>query len=526
MVELKDPHSFALVEPRIACMARELQRILSFVDLESDGTPVQIDGFRLRDLSQWQNHVAASALSALRPISGVCNSRCEFCFEYGLPFAREASLMPLGEATTRLKYYSPDTARCLFPSNRPEMETFVHPQALDIIEMARVHDPGVVYWITTNGSYLDEGTVARLSLLKPLVIKLSLNVADPALHRRLMGLGERTEIALQAPRLLRDYRIPFVGGIVAWPTLPPGAIEETVDYLAGFLAYAIRVRLPLVHKWVRVQPDCDLQAHWDHVVDLGRRLREKCQVPLIVEPPIYSMNAIVPEVDGVIVNSPAHQAGVRAGDIVRSINGQAVRTRTESAALLMKSRLNCGPVDLTLGRAGEEVHYRLADPSGAVDTYPYDASAFYRGQSLGILHLQDFRLEYARNVLEVIESYGARNVLLFSSPIVAPLFQALVDGIPEYAERLQRVAIHLATINENTLGGNFNLTDSRFVEDYAQSIRNRLDQGLSVDLVLIPDAFGSPWHTDLTGASVSELEMEFGVPVEVINWHLVYGPDV
>ena len=49
--------------------------------------------------------------------------------------------MPIEEAQTRLKYYSPETGRCLFPSNRNHMETFIHPKALDIIEMAHRKEP-------------------------------------------------------------------------------------------------------------------------------------------------------------------------------------------------------------------------------------------------------------------------------------------------------------------------------------------------------------------------------------------------
>ena len=37
------------------------------------------------------------------------------------------------------------------------------------------------------------------------------------------------------------------------------------------------------------------------------------------------------------------------------------------------------------------------------------------------------------------------------------------------------------------------------------------------------NAFGSAWGTDLSGESYSRLEMEFGIPVELIDWHFVYG---
>jgi hypothetical protein len=525
MSDLYDPETFAVIEPRIPQIARELERLLSIVELEKDGVPVKVDGFRLRDLVQWQSHTADSAMNALIPISGVCNSRCCFCFEHGIPFPRELSLMPLAEARTRLKYYDPETGKSLFPSNRPQKETFVHPQALDIIEMTRERDPQVVYLLTTNGSYLDEDTVQRLARLKPLMIKLSLNVADPELHRQLMGVGKRTSIALGAARLLQKYRVPFTGGIVAWPTLPKQAIAETVGYLDRCEAYSVRIRLPLTHRWLREQPICDFRAHWDQTISFARQLQTQCQAPLIVEPPAYWVRAIIPEVDGVVLNSPAHRVGIRCGDVVRSINGLRTKTRTESEALLYRERAQGESVDLVLQRDGVELEFRLENVADPQDTYPYDPEHYYRGESFGIIHVADFRLGYAQRVFEIIQARRAKHVLIFSSPIVAPIFEAILNHVPEYVEWLRHVTISMETVTENTLGGNFDLVESRFVSDYAHPIRKRLARGQLIDLILIPDAFGSHWGTDLSGVSFAELEMEFGIPVELIPWYLVYGPD-
>ena len=93
MIKFKDPESFAIIEPRITYLAHELQRLLSLVELEKDGKPIKVDGFRLRDLSRWQGYQTNTAMNALTPISGVCNSTCTFCFEEGIPYPREKSLM-------------------------------------------------------------------------------------------------------------------------------------------------------------------------------------------------------------------------------------------------------------------------------------------------------------------------------------------------------------------------------------------------------------------------------------------------
>ena len=170
--------------------------------------------------------------------------------------------------------------------------------------------------------------------------------------------------------------------------------------------------------------------------------------------------------------------------------------------------------------------FRLAEADPGTDTYPYDSGCYYRGESYGIYHVDDFRLGYVQGVLDRIRRHGARNVLLFSSPAIAVVFETLVRGVPEFSAALDEVNLYLESVRETTLGGNFNAADCRFVEDYARAIRERVAGGMRFDLILIPDAFGSPWGTDMTGASYTEITREFGVPVELVDWCLLYGREV
>jgi hypothetical protein len=245
-----------------------------------------------------------------------------------------------------------------------------------------------------------------------------------------------------------------------------------------------------------------------------------------VEPPIYWVNPIVPEVDGVVKNSPAFHAGVRCGDVIQSINGQSIRTRIESEATLDQLHMAGERASLVVRRNEELLNFELADSPQSTDSYPYNPDYFYRGENYGIFHVEDFRLKDIQEMFDLIDRYGATNVMLFSSAIVAPIFETLVNNIPDFAERLSRVNIYIETITDNSAGGNYDVMDSRFVEDYAKVIRKRLRAGAKIDLILIPDAFGSPWGVDLTGASQTELAMEFGIPVELISWLLVYGREV
>jgi pyruvate-formate lyase-activating enzyme len=515
----RDRELFAVVEPRIRHLAREIRRLLALVEFEKDGRPVEIDGFRLRDLSRWRDNHAPGALDSIFPFSGRCNSRCAFCSEFGVPFAREESFMTEQEARTRLRHYSPETGVCLFGSTRPHMETFLHPRAIELLKMARHRDSAQLFCLTTNGSLLDEEMVERLTRLGPLMLKLSLNTVDEAQHRRLMGLGGRTSTALRAPQLLRRHGIPYIGSIVAWPTLSLDTLAETIRHLEHHEAYAIRVRLPIIHRWVREQPDCDLERHWESVAEFARSL--SCRVPLLVEPGVYSTPAILPLVDGVILNSPADRAGLRAGDVVEAIDGRSVITRNESHAILEQCHQSSSTVELEVDRGGRKLRFQLTPQTEA--NYPYDPNLRFRGQAYGVFHIVDFRLGYLLEVFDRIERYGAKKALLFSSPLVAPVFDMLTEKIPEFADVREAMTLYVETLTETVLGGNSHLLDGRFVEDFARAIRERLETDPDVDLILIPNAFGSAWGTDLSGESYSRLEMEFGIPVELIDWHFVYG---
>ena len=527
MIRAKDPHAFAIPEPRIRHIAQQLEQLLSIVRLECDGRPVEVNGFRLKDLSQWLSYTNSTAMNALTPISAVCNSRCDFCFEENVPYAREQSLMPLAEAQTRLKYFTLEDGRSLFPSSRNHMETFVHPRALEIIEMARRRQPDKLFWITTNGSHFTESMVSRLAALKPIIFKLSLNASDADANQRLMHTGRRTAVALDAPRLLQKYRIPFMGGVVAWPTLGLEEIVETVRYLESFQAYAIRIRLPLAHRWLKRPTNVNLDHHWRGVAQLARELCRTTSVPLFVEPPIYWVNAILPEIDGVVQNSPAARAGLRAGDLIRTISDKPIRTRIESESVLDELHVRgVTEFSIVVEREGHTIESLIHEAPPGTDTYPYQAGYFYRGENFGIFHVEDFRLNHVQKILDLIEAHAAHDVILFSSKIVASIFETVVEAVPEFAQRIAKINLYLESVEENSFGGNYSVMDSRVVEDYARVIARRIDGDIHPDLILIPDAFGSPWGTDVFGDSVQRLVLQFGIPVERVDWLLVYGREV
>ncbi len=513
-------------DPRLNLIHNELQALLQLVDVECDGRPVQVTGMRLKRLDRWRDQPVIDALDAVGAISGACNCQCIFCFERGHPFAQDDSVLSLQEAVTRLRYYDESDGKTLFSPARVFKEPFVNPEALAILRLARQRSPEKVFWLTSNGALLDEETVARLAELMPVMVKLSLNSADPQQRIQLMGSGSRPAEALHVPERLMRHGIPYVGSLVAWPGLLQDDLAATLRYLDEFKPYALRVRLPLYHAYLYPEPPFGPDL-WDEVIAFCRQVAPTLASPLYVEPSPYWITPIVPEVDGVIRNSPAARAGVCTGDRLLSIAGQAVSSRGQAVGLLASHREQDGaPLELIVHRPGEPDTRRLQLHLGD-GCYPYHPKIHSPGERYGVLLLEDLNISHLERVRELMQAHNSRRAMLFVPPILAPLVQILAENLPDWQAFLADRTLVVETLESTLVGGNFTLMDGRLIEDFiAQIERSHNRAGMLPDLILIPNAFGNPWGIDHLQRSYKEIERRYGIPVELIEWPILYGRDV
>lgn len=516
---------YELIEPRIEAIKREIERILSLVELESNGRSVKADGFRLRDLSEWRTGSAQNAFDALGPLSGTCNAKCVFCMEKAIPFERNNSFLSPREARTRLKHYSPETGKCLIPAARPHMENLLNRDAVEILKCARQASPRELFVITTNGTTLTPEVVEGLRLSSPLLIKLSVNSTDPAARKAIMGLRDSMNGVQRAMTLLKGAGIPFTGSIVAWPEAGQEEIERSLREVSSYDPYGIRVRLPIVHKYTPSKPEADMDAFWSKTCSLVDSIKGSLDVPIWIEPVQYGRPALVPIVDGVIKNSPAMKAGVLPGDIMVNIDGEPAISRPDIRRLFSTGVLD-GRENLSIEveRGSETLRFELG--SGSCAAYPYDPGLRHPGERFGLLFLPDFDFGYIENMLRLIIKHGARKVLLFSSPLTAGTVERLIDEVDAYREFFSVRDLWIYTLEDTWMEGNTRMLDSRFVDDYEKALM-KVCMGLNdrPDLILIPDAFGSAWGIDFRGRSVFEIEARTGVPVELIPWHYIYGKE-
>ena len=244
MSEFHSARAFAREEPRVELIESMLRSLLDVVELEFEGRPVPVDGFRLRNLDDWRTVREGSLQTNLGSLSTVCNCQCAFCYEEGNPkglFETQPRFVGMSEARTRLRHLH--DGKGLLRESKGFFEPLTNPDFLALLGLIREHEPDHVIDVTTNGALLSAEMVSRLGELGPVYVNLSLISADPKMRGSVMG-DPRANSAIRAIELLREGEIPFMGTVVPWPQQGVADVARTIEYLDANDARLIRVSMP------------------------------------------------------------------------------------------------------------------------------------------------------------------------------------------------------------------------------------------------------------------------------------------
>jgi uncharacterized Fe-S cluster-containing radical SAM superfamily protein len=515
-----------LLHPLVEYVQRRLEALLRYVDLECDGQVIEPTGFRLKDMAQWRQGRYAGLYEALGAFSGYCNAQCEFCYERGNPLPYERAMLSVAEAQTRIRLYDVESGWGLLQSRpRLYLEPFTNPHVIELLRLVRQRAPEQFIHLTTNGSFLTPKMLDALAELAPLALIISVNTADRALRRKIMD-DPRAGVTLDALPLLRERNLTFVGSVVAWPTLPAADLEATLRYIDGLTPRALRVTLPGYSRFFSAEPLFDTEAVWRGLCDRLEAIRPMLRAPLIVLPNLYAGAAIIPRVGGVILQSPAHRAGLRYGDLITAVDGAPVHTRQQAKSALRQRPSPPQPRRVDVLRDGAPLSVELVDVDDpAVDLYPYKPLGYRslreygdgnEGSHYGLVLPQDPQLSSLQGLFTLIAEHRARRVLLLTSEIMGPIIATLLETLPEFARLL--AALHLAMVvpRHDYWGGNIIMGDLYMVSDYLQAAREYIAQEGAPDLILLPSSFASDFGRDLLGVSYLEIERRLGIPVELL----------
>lgn len=427
--------------------------------------------------------LAHSASSAnILAVTSVCNVACVFCSHRHNPAAvKTYRIPPLSREEVK------ELAEFLDPEHRivigesvsclEEGEPFSHPEFLAILQDLRRRMPDTPIQVTTNGSLLTRETVRKLAALGRVEINLSLNSATLSGRRQLMQ-DRHAAVALESPGLLYQYGIVCHGSLVAMPHITGWEdIFATCRYLDANRAATIRLFIP---GYTRYAPD-SCRYHRELIGELrqqGKRIAAKLQTPLTIEP--FVPEDTRPDAAGVIAGSPAAVSGIERNDVIRTVNGQAVRSRVEAFQALSQAT---SPVSIELERAGQTLTAVMSRS---------------RHQRPGVIMYHDIDYSLVDRIQATIRSKEAKGVLLLTSELAYPLWQKVWQDEP---------GVITSGVPANFFGGVIQAAGLLTVSDYQTVIDAKLADG-KPQLICIPQISFDTAGKDLTGQSYLEIDAQ------------------
>lgn len=436
------------------------------------------------------------------PLTSTCNVRCVFCSHRQNPPGIEIYQLPPRqpeEIQATLDFIDPKKKIVIGESvtRISEGEPFTHPEIRTILALIRERFPSTVVQVTTNGTLLDRSMAEFLARIAPVELNLSLN-SHCADTRIALMRDHKARQAVDAARLLREFSIPYHGSIVAMPHLTGWAdLEDTILYLAGQDARTVRIFLPgytrLVPAEIKIAPGL-----WAELTAFVAEMRQKVNVPLTIEP--QRINDLRAVVTGVVSGSPASLAGVKPGDVIIKVRGEAVYCRVDA---FEKLRQAGGGIPLELERGGEAFFT-------TVEKEPYVPS--------GLVMDYDVHSGLPAAIGRVINSTRCSSVALLTSFLAEGVIRNICPDIPTEA------VTEILPVPSRYFGGNIMAAGLLTVEDFAAAWTDRTvqaaRQGLtgvvsSPDLILLPAAAFDARGRDLTGRSYDELAEITGIRVAI-----------
>ncbi|WP_371379452.1 DUF512 domain-containing protein [Sporomusa aerivorans] len=438
-----------------------------------------------------------SAMEAnILPITSACDARCVFCsHKDNPPGIRTVSMPPrsLDEIAWTLRFLNGQEKITIGESATSiiEGEPLCHPDFMEIIRLVREKFPATPVHITTNGHGLDDRLVAFLKTAMPIVINLSLNSGTVEGRERLMGDNRsQAEKAINGVKLLRQYQLPFHGSIVAMPHLIGWEdVTRTVHYLAANQALGIRIFMPGYSKRAPRSLKFDTTAMHRDLAELVSRLAQEINCPLVMEPPLLS--DLTPVVAGIVNGSLAYKSGLRRGDVIKTANGLAPRSRVEAWNMLQQP----GPVKVEASRNGQyfEVEWDNGEGGGSGAVMEYD-----------------FDMRRLQAMEQSIQAAGGKAAVL-SSEFGFAVLTSVVKLMS-----VEKGLIQVLAVKNNLFGGSIKAAGLLTVSDFVQAIEDYCLTNKRPDIVLIPqEAFDCQGY-DLLGRPYSQLSEVTGIAVKVI----------
>lgn len=503
-------YTYLMADPRIHFMKQVLKTIF-IRDAAKNSAPFS---FRLKCLKDWL--IKTSSMNLLVQLSWSCRANCIFCYQKGNPpFMRAKKRISKEEMDTRLKYFDFKRGLGLVGGGICENdEILTNPYFPKVINNIRGKNKREIIEMTTNGTSLTPRMIKTLARANPLLLVLSLNSADPKIRQRLMN-DPHPEVAISSLPLLKKHRIPFIISIVVWPSIPFSDIKKTIRYADENDAYAVRLCLPGYTKIYSRKKLFDKNVYWGEITKYFYPLSPRYSVPLLIVPNMFVQSFLyervdLPKVIGAIKNSPAHDHGIKPGDLILEINGQPIDSIEAAMKTLIANLYHM--VRIKIRRKNTIIDLEIRDkPKGC---YPYGIQELRQNAPYGFLLTERYLShDDIKDIGRHISIYDAKRVLVLASAGTRPFVDYLLRKYN--VSKTSGAKIFIRTPKSRYFGGSIDAGDLLVVEDYIKCVKQS-QKIVKPDLIILPSSPFSKWGRDLTGRVNLDIERKVGIPVEFI----------
>lgn len=193
---------------------------------------------------------------------------------------------------------------------------------------------------------------------------------------------------------------------------------------------------------------------------------------------------------------PAERSGLKRGDILLEVDGQAPRSRVEAFRLLSRPgqhKLKVRRPRQKLWEVGQELEIFLEVPLG--------------GKS-GIVMEWDGDPEVLKAIHRACLHHQARKAVVFTSELAHRVMESMVSALPGVAQ--------VIPVRSRFFGGSIACAGLLTMEDFLASWEELKKKSDDIDLLLLPARAFDFRGRDLVGRHYTELARVSGLPVEIL----------
>jgi len=432
------------------------------------------------------------------PVTSVCNMSCQFCSHRNNPPGLDVYSMGHLDMSIieELLDYLPAEGPVIIGESATriiEGDPITHPDFKKIISKIRHKYPLKQIKITTNGSSLSYEMIDFLETNNPVELNISLNCSGP--NERVFLMADKNPNRVFASmEILRDSSIKFNGSIVAMPHLTGWPeLESTIRLLLKYNPETIRVFMPGFTGLSEDKLKFDIKLMYNKLSKLVEKFSH-IDIPVLLEPPIIDNFKCI--VKGVIKDTPAFNAGITKGDIIKRVDKKEVLTRVDG---FNKILLASNPtLEYKRGNNVEKVTIEKK-----------------KSESSGLIVDYDMDLDLLEKLSGVLLSKGSKKK---TAIVTSTLGQGILNSFLAYFHNkynyiFQDREIDLITAKNVFFQGSIMSAGLLTNQDIIKSIKKT---GNNYSLIIVPGIIFDIFGNDLTGKNYKQIEEELGNEVVII----------